>query len=105
MISSQELRFRVHWLVRSRSGEKLEFGHVFNSKGLTASGLFRQTKLVQAFNVENDTSGIMGLKGKYTSPRVGRYSSAILIGDLLNYNCLNGMGIHFRSTEWMTIGN
>jgi hypothetical protein len=39
----------------------------------------------------------MGIHGRYTEPKLGRYDSTVMIGEHIGYNCLSGMGIFIKS--------
>ena len=96
---SQEV-FRVHSVETSRpGGSLLELGSIFGRKGLIASGLFNDGKLLHAFLVENEARDFMALSGKYKID----YRCNINIGEHNNNKKLDGVGLRIfpNGTVWI----
>ena len=59
--------FKVVRQVKARpDGFVFELGSTFNGNGLSASGIFKNSKLIYAHEIPNQSSGFMSFSGKYT---------------------------------------
>ena len=68
IISKKENLFQVFSLnsVRPNSTLQEEYGFLYGQEGLVASGYFSDGILVHSQPIENQASGFMGIRGKYS---------------------------------------